>query len=248
MKNKTKYLPILTLICGLTGLALRMWLLNSGVDAKGLLITTHPANVASYLLTALFLLVLLLAVRPLNAVSSYKKLYPPSAFALVGCILAAAGIALSAVYEILQRRDLIAMLTLAVGLLAAVSLVLMGIGRKKGGRPNYLLHACLCVYLMLHLINQYRLWSSDPQLQLYFFPLLASVFLMLSAYHGTVLSSQKGSRRWYVFCNQAALFFCCLSLAGSAWFYYLLMGIFCLTNLCSLQVKPYRPKYLKEDA
>lgn len=247
MKNKTKYLPIFTVFCGLLGFGLRLWLFGSGVDEKGLLVASHPANALTFILTGVTLAVIFLSVRKLRRIRSHKKLYPASVTALLGCIPAAIGIVLTALYELRLQRDLITTVTLVLAVLAAVSLILLGIGRKKGLRPNFLMQAILTVYLMFHLVSQYRLWSSEPQLQVYCFQLLASVFLMLCVFHGTILDTQVGSRRWFVFFNQAALFCCCMSLVGSSWGFYLAMGIFCATNLCSLQDRPYRPKYLKEE-
>lgn len=247
MKFKTKYLPILTLICGLIGFGLRLWLFGTGVDEKGLLVAAHPANALTFILTGIVLAVIFLAVRKLRRIRSHKKLYPASVTALLGCIPAAIGILLTAWLELQLKQDLITAITLVLAVLAAVSLILLGIGRKKGLRPNFLMQAILTVYLMFHLVSQYRFWSSEPQLQVYCFQLLASVCLMLCVFHGTILDTQVGSRRWFVFFNQAALFFCCMSLVGDSWGFYLAMGLFCATNLCSLQDKAYRPKYLKKE-
>ena len=247
MKIKTKYLPIFSIILGLTGFALRLWLFRTGVDHKGLLLAEHPANSLTFLLTGIFLLGNFLWTRNLRKIRSHKKLYPASWVALIGCICAAAGIALTTLYELQVKQDLITTITMVLAALSAISLVLLGVGRLKGLRPNFLMQAMLTVYLMFHLVSQYRLWSSEPQLQVYCFQLLASVFLMLSVFHGTVLDTQVGSRRMFVFFNQGALFFCCMSFVGDWWFFYTAMGIFCATNVCSLKDKPYVPKYLKEE-
>jgi len=240
-KNLNPYLPLLTLVCGIIGLLLRIWLLAAGIDEKGLLVTNHPANILVFVLTALYMAALFLAIRPLHSVSNYQKLFPASAVSIPGCIAAALGLIYSAFRELTMRRDLVTMITLALAVAAAVCLLLLGIYRSKGKRPHYLLRTVLTAYLMLHLISQYRLWSAEPQLQYYFFQLLASVLLMLTAYHGTMLDAKASSRRWYVFCNQAALFCCCLSLRGESWLFYLTMGLFTATTLCSLQVAPAEP-------
>ena len=48
----------------------------------------------------------------------------------------------------------------------------------------------IIIYYMTHLIQQYLMWSAQSQLQVYFFPLMASVFLMLFAYHRAGLDVQ----------------------------------------------------------
>lgn len=247
MKFKTKYLPIVTLILGLIGAGLRFWLFRTGVDEKGLLVTSHPANSLTFILTGVALLVSFLATRKLRKIRSHKRLYPASVLPLLGCIPAALGIVWTAWAEFQLKNDMITLITMILAVLAAVSLILLGIGRQKGLRPNFLMQTLLTVFLMFHLVAQYRLWSSEPQLQIYCFQLLASVCLMLCVFHGTILDTRAGSRRQFVFFNQGALFFCCMSLVGDSWIFYLAMGLFCATNLCSLQDKAYQPKYLKKE-
>jgi hypothetical protein len=178
------------------------------------LIASHPAHSLTFLLSGVFLLADFLWTRKLRKIRSHKKLYPASWLALIGCICAAAGILMTSLYELQLKRDTITIITLGLAALSVVCLVLLGIGRLKGLRPNFLMQAVVTVYLMFHLVSQYRLWSSEPQLQVYCFQLLASVFLMLSVFHGTVLDTQVGSRRMFVFFNQGALFFCCMSFAA----------------------------------
>ena len=238
---KPTILPAFTLITGVLGLLLRAWLFFFGTDQKGLLVSSHPANTLTFLLTALVLAVLFICIRPLNAVDRYQKLFPASVFPAVGCIAAACGIAWVNLRDLNLRSDLITMLTLFFGILAMISLFFLAYFRFKRIRPVCYFHMTVTVYLMLHLISQYRLWSAEPQLQVYFFPLLASVFLMLAGYHSAVLDARKSSRKWYVFFNQSALFCCCLSMWGDSWLFYLTMGLWILSSLCSLEVQQIPP-------
>lgn len=247
MKNiKLQYLPFFTLAAGLLGFILQLILTRSGVDEKGLLVAGHFAGICLYILTALVLVVLFLGIRGLQNISKYSRLFPASVFSFAGCILAAAGIVVNAVTGIMYQQDTVTLFVTVFAAAAAVSLVLVGIHRLKGKQPNYLLHACVTVYLMFQLVSLYRHWSPEPQLLLYFFPLLAVVFLMLTAYQAACLDAVNGSRRWYVFSNQAALFFCCLSLCSEYWLFYLAMGLWTGTNLCSLQVGRNRSSDSKE--
>ena len=70
-----------------------------------------------------------------------------------------------------------------------------------------------------------------PQLQEYFFPLLASVFLILSAYHSTTLAAGKGHPRQLAFFSQGALFLCCLSLNSEQGLLYLGMLLWTAVQL-----------------
>ena len=214
---KPTILPSFTLIAGAIGLALRAWLFFFGIDQKGLLVASHPANALTFLLTALVLVVLFLCVRPLNAVDRYQKLFPASVFPALGCVAAAGGIAWVNFRDLNMRSDTITMLSLFLGILAINSLLFLAYFRIKRIRPVCYFHVLVTVYLMFHLISQYRLWSSEPQLQVYFFPLLASVFLILTAYQKTALTAGKGNAAALLFFSQGAMFFCFVSLCAQQW-------------------------------
>lgn len=238
MKNlfKPTILPLFTLCAGVLGFLLRIWLYATGVDEKGLIITSHPANALIFILTALVIAVLFLCTRSLNAKHSYSELFPGSKTGAAGCFAAAAGILVTDTVEIFLKRDPITTATLILGLAAAACLLFLGFCRLKQLRPSFLFHTVVTVYMMLHPLSQYRLWSSDPQLQNYCFQLLASVFLLLACYHRTALDVKGGNCKWYALYNQAALFFCCLSLNTGSWLFYLTMAVWTATNLCSLKI------------
>lgn len=237
---KPTMLPLFTLIAGVVGFGLRLWLFLTGVDARGLLPANHLAGILSFVLTAIVLAALVLCTYTLTPLGSYSKLFPAWLLAGIGCAAAAAGILYVNIRDLIAQPDIITIATLVLGVVAAAALLILGFCRLKGKHPSFWLQAAVTVYFMLHLVSQYRLWSSESQLQVYFFPLLASVFLMLTAYHGAVLdANKKANRRGYAFCNQAALFFCCMSLQGSSWPFYLAMAAWLGTNLCSMKaVKP----------
>lgn len=236
---KPGILPLFTLIASLVGFGLRLWLFLSGRNESGLLPAGHLATILSFVLTAIVLVVLILCIRPLTPMGSYSKLFPGWVLSGIGCAAAAAGILYVDIRDLIIQVDFVTIATLVLGLLAAAGLLILGFCRWKGKHPSFWLQAALAVYFMLHLISQYRLWSWESQLTVYFFPLMASVFLMLTAYYGAVLDAdKKANRRGYVFCNQAALFFCCMSLQGSRWPFYLAMAAWVGTGLCSLKLSP----------
>ena len=92
-------------------------------------------------------------------------------------------------------------------------------------RLPYWLPAILTVVLMLDTVTQCQIWGAVPQLQIYFFPLLASIFLVLSAYYKTVFAAKQTGTQKLAFCSQGALFFCCLSLNTAQWPLYLGMKL-----------------------
>ena len=228
-----RLLPLLPLGAGVAGFVLRA-ILYAGTDEKGLLPADHPIGHILFILSALVLAVLVLTVQSIDAPKAYAQRFPESPVAALGCMAAAAGILLTDTYELLLKQDFITVACFVLGILAAVCLVFAGNCRLNGRHPSFLLHCVVTVYLMLHPLSQYRLWSADPQLMNHCFHLLASVFLMLTAYQRTALDAHRGSIKWYTFCSQAALFFCCLSIHGDSWLFYLTTAIWTATNLCVL--------------
>lgn len=240
MKNlfKPRYIPLLALGGGVLGFMLRLWLFATGIDEKGLILTGHPANSLLFLLTAAVLLGLYLCLRPLTGTPTYKRLFKHSRISAAGCWVGAFGILVTESRAILQPQSAPNLPLFLLGIVAAVCLGMLGLCRLRGARPRVLIPGCITVYLMFHLVSQYRGWSAEPQLQVYVFPLLASICLMLRAYHRATLDARSGSRRWYVFFNYSALFFSCLALCSDQWSFYLAMAVWTATSFCSL--KPVR--------
>lgn len=230
---KLDLLPWFTLGVGVIGALLRIWLLVDGMDGKGLLVTFHPANILVFILTAITLSTLFLCLRLLGPAPAYGQLFPPSLPAAAGNAVAAVGILIASV-DSFGGKDTFALLSGILGVLAAGSLVYLGWCRLKHARPSFVFQGIVTAYLMLHTVAQYRGWSTESQVLVYFFPLLACIFLMLASYHRTALDAGAGKRIWFVFFDQAALFFCMTSLWSDSWLFYGAMAIWTYSNLCSL--------------
>lgn len=239
---KPKTLPWITMIAGLAGLALRLWLFT-GMDEKGLLPDGHIAGILCFVLSALVIVLAFLCTRPLKPIPNHGLLFPASSLRCVGCFAGAAGTLYAAITEFFSGGGVLPLVTATMGLIATGCLGLVGFFRLKGLRPSFLFHSAATAFLMFYTVCQCRYWSAEPQLQVYFFPLLGSVFLMLTGYYHAVLALQKGSRRWFLFCSQCALFFCLLSLNDRSWPFYLCMALWLLLDVCSLQVTA--PRYLR---
>ena len=221
---KIDYLPHFTMGCSILGFLLQVWLHATGYDQRGLLVQGHPATILTFLLAVVTVISLFLWVHSMGHPPAYDQLFPQSRIAFAGSVAAAVGIVLISLLE-LRKFNNVTLLSFFLGLLAAASLVLLGLHRLKQTHPPMLLHTVVTVYMMLHVVSQYRIWSSETQPQLYIFQLLASVFLILASYHRTALDGRAGRRDLFVFCDQAALFFCCLSLVSDNWLFYLTMAL-----------------------
>lgn len=239
---KLSLFPWLTLLLGAAGFGLRLWLLSK-MDGSGLLPAAHPAGVLTIILLAVLLVLCFLTVRSLPPVTHYPELFPHSMAAVAGNGVAAAGFLYSAIVKI-PGSGLLGILTGLLGLTAALCILYAGYCRLKGRRCHYLARVIVCSYLMLHLILSCRTWGSEPQLHLYLFQMLASIFLVLASYYRTVLDAQKSDRRPYIFFSQSALFCCMLCVAGANALYFLAMALWMATDCCSLHWK--MPRYLKQ--
>lgn len=241
MKHKIseKILCPTTLCLGILGLILRFWLYGSGMEKSGLLDGGHPGN---YLLYGLLFLTLgLLILCSFRCPKLLCSRFPASNLAAFGCFIAAVGILITNVMELGQTTDSLTRINAVLGVLAAVGLFYMGLQRKQGKRSPMTALTAMILYFMTHLIAQYRHWSAEPQLQHYLFPLLASVSLMLFAYHRSALDVTGDTFRRYVFFNQTSLFFCCVSMDTDSWLFYAAMAVWTATDLYIPQERKKKP-------
>ena len=232
-------LPV-TLSLGLVGLLLRFWLYESGVKKTGLLDSGHPASTLSFVLLFLTLgyLIVISFQYPKNGSGSV----PRSDIAALGCWIASFGLLLTNAFDLARSNDIITTVSSILGMLTGFGMIYMGIQRKNGQQCSMILFTLVIFYFMTHLVGQYRFWSAEPQLQHYLFPLLSSVFLMLFAYHRAALDVTGQSFRRYIIFNQAALFFCCMSLNTDNWLFHISMAVWVATDLHIPQKK--KPKQL----
>ena len=205
MKHPFRFsiLPYFTLGAGGIGLILRLWLF-SATDAKGLLPASHPADTLLYILTALVLAVLFLACREPGTAPFHRRFRQIGETA--GNLIASVCLIL---YSFLGHGILLSAIACLTGGIALLFSAFLAWKRKS---LPYWVIAVLTVALMVITVTKCRAWGAIPQLQHYIFPLLACVFLILTAYHRTTLAAKQGKRRHVAFFSQGALFFCLLSL------------------------------------
>lgn len=211
-------LPYFTLGAGALGLALRFWLF-SGIDGKGLLPAGHPADSSLYILTALTLGILFLATRELTPRSVNKRILCP----ITGCayVLGGLGLIFDGLLHFSSVNVRLAGVAMVSGILGGIVMLCMAVLHFMGKKPAFWMHVILTVVLMLDTVAQCQVWGSEPQLQAYFFPLLASIFLILSSYQAATLAAGQGKPKLLAFFSQSALFFCCVSLNTAQWRLYL---------------------------
>lgn len=213
-------LPFFTMGAGGFGLALRIWLF-SAIDEKGLLPSGHPAEYALYILTALALGILYLSTRELKPThGKAPHLFSACAYAAGGL-----GLILSAVPNLAGSTARLAHVAMAASLVGGLAMLYMAGLKYFHKRLPYPLPAALTVVLMLNTVAQCQVWGAEPQLQVYCFPLLAYIFLILSAYYKTAFTVKQKDAKLLAFFSQGALFFCCLSLNTAQWPFF--FGMLC---------------------
>ena len=231
-----KWIPGLAVAAGIVGYCLRLWLLATGIDEKGLLRTEHPANLGSYLLTVLVLGSIVLCLWRCPGKLPYRGLFPSSKFSALGCCVAAAGIVFTVFEELNQASDIVSWTCAGFGIIAVMSLGVLGMHRLKGTRPNPVLHGAVTLYLMLHLVCQYRNWNAETQLSVHFFQLMASVFLMLSTYQLTALDTGMDALKPYLFFRYTTAFLCLLAMRAQAPVFYLSMALWVVLSGCDFRI------------
>lgn len=236
---KNQILPGVTLLCGGVGLLLRLWLFSTQ-DSLGFICQGHISQILLFLLTGGFLLALFFLTGKMRQGNKYFFNFPASPISAAGSMLAALGIGITCGTDLVTAGgDMLDLAASVVGLLAAVGLLWSAKCRWEGSAPSVLCHGCLCVWLMLRLLSLYRTWSADPQMEDYFFQLLALVFAMMASYHRAAFTQAMGDRAKYSFFALAGLYCCCLSLAGSEPFLpYLSLGLWLCTDLCDMTPMP----------
>lgn len=242
LPKKSVLLPAIVLGGGAVGLALRLWQLRGGMDPEGLLVSGHPAGWLLSILCAAVGIALFVLTRNPGGPGKYYDNFPKSTVGGVCAFLAAVCLFFTVLGEMIGRPDILTMLCDLLGLLAVFSLAFTGYCRMQRRRPNFLFHTLVCLYFTLRLICRYRSWSSNPQIAEYAWELLATICLMLAAYHRAAFDLNMGSRRSLEFFGLAGVFFCILSLGGNdSKIFYLSAGAWLLTNLCVLEPLPGDP-------
>ena len=227
IKSPRGIFPWFTVIEGVAGFVLQCGLFSS-VNADGLLPHNHIAGILSFALLAMTLVICWLGSREESDLCP-DRLFFSSSLASIGVGLSAIGVALSALT--VAGKGILQLLAFGSGILAAVALGFIAIRRAKKLHADAMLHSIITVYLILRTMASCSTWSAEPQFQLYFFPLLACVFLMITSYYRAALALGVEHSKKYVFFSQAALFCCLLCCRGEDWIFYL-SGALWLTFDC----------------
>lgn len=206
--GKATALPFAMLLFGTLAMLLRRRLYLTAVDAKGLLLRNTPLEGILLALTAAAGCILLLALKKDRGSNCYEDNYGPSVPSALGHVAAAAGIVTLVRGAAPELAGSLVMLWRILGMAAPACLVLAGILRIFGRKPFFLLHVLPCLFLLVHVVGSYRLWSSNPQMQDYLFALLACLSLILFAHFTAAFEAGLGNRKLVLGAGLAAVYLC----------------------------------------
>ncbi len=228
-------LPLVMLVLGTIAMLLRRQLYLTATDAKGLLVRGTPLEIMLMALTAAVFAIVFLALKNDRGNNCYEENYSASIPAGLGHVAAATGIFLLVRSTVFAMAGYPAQLWQILGLAAPVCLLLAGIARIFGRKPFFLLHVIPCLFLLVHVVGFYQIWSSNPQMQDYLFALLSILSLVLFAHHTAAFEVGLGNRKLVLGAGLAAVYLC---LAEIGWtdfpgFYFGCM-FWALTGICKV--------------
>ena len=196
---------------GMIVMALRFWLLNTGVDDRGLLVTGHLGYILSYILC------LGLPVSLLIALGKEKRQlhFSPNVISAAGFFAQAIGFGFAA-WTLLSYTTL-AMRTVSgvFGIAAAICNLVAGVYAIRGYRTHPLFFCPGTLFFACFLFCRYQQWSAEPELQRYVFQLAAAVVSMFALYQRSALGVNMGSPRQYVLWSRSAVLLCLAAIPGS---------------------------------
>jgi hypothetical protein len=196
---------------GLATMLLRFWLLGSGVDDRGLLVTGHLGYILSYVLC----LALPVSLQLLLGRGKHPLHFAPTIFAAVGFFVQAVGFGIAA-WTLLSYTTLVMRTATGIfGIIAAFCALVAGIYAMKGYRTHPLFFCPGTLFFACFLFCRYQQWSAEPELQRYVFQLLAAVFSMISLFQRSALGARMGSGKRYVLWSRSTILFCLAAIPGS---------------------------------
>lgn len=230
MKNRIKFYGP-TVLFGAAGLALRLHLLETGIDEKGLLTRGNVDNIALWALTAGFFLLMFLLTRSLKDGGNYRANFPKCRFS--GSLVMAGGVLM--LVQVVSGKVVAGPVGMVLGVLASLAMIFTGWCRFTGTHPNFLASCVLSMFLLFVIMGQYQTWSSNPQFHKYGMQLLCCVMLMLCAFHRACCDISRIRRKNLICAGMTASYLClvCLSDAGMPGF-YLAAGLWAAGSMCTM--------------
>lgn len=196
---------------GIAAMLLRFWLLGSGEDDRGLLVTGHLGYILSYILCLGLPIALLLLLRK----EKRQLHFAPNPLSSVGFFVQAVGFGIAA-WTLLSYTTLVMRTATGIfGLVAALCAVVSGVYALRGYRTHPLFFCPGALFFACFLFCRYQQWSAEPELQRYIFQLAAAVASMFALYQRSALGLNMGSGKLYLLWSRSAILLCLSAIPGS---------------------------------
>ncbi len=244
-----------TLAAGLASLGLHRYMMAACFDDRGLLVAGNLPGKLLWAVGLAFAALLAVTLRSIGGDGSYEDNFP--ACYVSGGLMLVAGMAMAWAVPGLQ---LTVQPPVAAGTAAAISritgwaaqylpwaaagcMAVLGGFRLAGWKPWPIFSGIICLFYMLVLVTNYRLWSADPQLHAYAYQLLAEVLLMLAAFHRTCCDARLIQRKKLLATGLGAAVCCTAALSGEfQWWFFLASGLWAAGSMCHVAVLPHDPE------
>ncbi len=243
-----KKLPLVVLLLAIPGMILRWALYAFCMDDKLLLPVNHPLEICLWGITAIALGIIGIGVWKLDGSNKYKDNFKASSLAAVGNVLGGMGIFLTVLLNAPLLSNNLGKVWKLLGFLSAPALLTAAWYRFRGKRPFFLLHIVPCLFLVMHIINHYQLWSGNPQLQDYVFTLFGTMAWMFFCFYSAAFDVGSGKRRMHLCMGLAGIYLCIVNLPQGEHLFLYLGGIgWMLSDLCTLTPKPRTKRKAQEE-
>lgn len=203
MKQR-KLLPLAALVMGLACQIGRWTLYRTAVDATGLLTAGTPLEWGSYALSVLAIGLFAAAAGKLREPDAFAS----PTFAALGQLIGGLGLGWTALRYPGEMPGLLGIAWKILGIISAICLILSAFQSFQKKTPHFLALLAPCLFWLVHLIDNYRGWSGQPQLQSYLFALLATMAMALFTYYTAVEAAQMGKPRLRLFAGLSAGYLC----------------------------------------
>lgn len=203
MNSKISRLPAMgfVLFGAIAGFFLRGWELSDPYNSWGFGLVC--------LVLAICALALVFMSRDLVKRSEYESCFSSGLLELLVSVAAALLLLIGNAMKLMQNPAGTNLLVCFLGIIATLCIAVTAAERYRGVKPMLALHIIPCLYLVVKLIFDFRIWSVDPDITDYCFNLFASISAMCATYHMGGFCFDEGNR-------QLTAFWCLVSVIFSA--------------------------------
>lgn len=206
------YLPVGALLLGMECQHLRRLLYSEYLDSIGVLETGTALEWIVYALTALSLLLFAIAARkPRELDVSASPL-----ISALGQLIGGLGLGWTALRYSGEMPGFLGTLWKILGILSALCLLWAAVCTLRKTQIQFLVLLIPCLFWLTHLIDNYRGWSGQPQLQSYLFALLGTMAMTLFSYYTAAEAVGMGKPRMHTFTALCAGFLCLAAMLPGA--------------------------------